>query len=85
VTLIMPGEEVTPGVHFSAEASFAVGTSLGVTGIATLRGAGAKPLPWLAVVPGLFAVQPCAEGVVWRYLNGGSHHPPYSNLRADAT
>lgn len=62
----------------SAEMSFAVGASLGVTGIATLRCAGAKPLPLLAVVPALFAVQQCAEGVVWLYLNGGFHHTAVS-------
>ena len=55
----------------SAEASFAVSAGLGVTGIATWRCVGAKPLPWLAAVPALFAVQQCAEGVVWLYLNGG--------------
>jgi len=62
----------------SAEASFTVGVSLGITGVATLRSAGAKPLSWLAAVPALFAVQQGAEGVVWLYLNGGFQHTPVS-------
>jgi len=62
----------------SAEASFAVSAGLGVTGIATLRCTGAKPLAWLATVPALFAIQQCAEGVVWLYLNGGFHQTPVS-------
>jgi hypothetical protein len=64
----------------SAEASFAVSASLGVTGIATWRSAGAKPLPWLAAVPTLFAVQQCAEGVVWLFLNDGFHHTSVSHI-----
>jgi hypothetical protein len=57
----------------SAEASFAVGASLGVTGIATLRCAGAKPLPRLAAVSVLFAAQPGAEGVVWVVVRSYGH------------
>ncbi|MGE0823729.1 MAG: DUF6629 family protein [Candidatus Binatia bacterium] len=62
----------------SAEASFAVGVGVGLTGVATLQCAGAKSLPWLAAVPALFAVQQCAEGVVWLYLNGEFHRTPVS-------
>ncbi len=62
----------------SAEASFAVGVGAGITGVATLQCTGAKTLPWLAAVPALFAVQQCAEGVVWLYLNGGFHQTPVS-------
>ena len=62
----------------SAEASLTVAVGLGITGVATLRCAGAKPLPWLAAVPALFAVQQCAEGIVWLYLNGGFQQTPVS-------
>lgn len=67
-----------PLMCISAEASFAVSASLGVTGIATWRSAGATPLPWLAAVPTLFAVQQCAEGIVRLYENSGFHQTPVS-------
>jgi hypothetical protein len=36
-------------------------------------------LSWLAAVPSLFAIQQCAEGVVWLYLNGGFQHTSISH------
>jgi hypothetical protein len=50
---------------FSAAASFASGGILALAGIATLRQA-SSPAQWpFAAIPCLFAVQQCAEGLIW--------------------
>ncbi len=56
---------------FSAAASFGSGGILALAGIATLR-QGRLPGQWpFAVIPCLFAVQQCAEGLLWGCLTQG--------------
>ncbi len=55
---------------FSAEASFTVGTGIGIMGIATIRKLITKSLIWIALVPVFFAFQQYNEGVVWLHMNG---------------
>lgn len=50
---------------FSAEASFTVGSVLGVLGLTTLKKVTKWSLKLLALIPLLFAIQQFAEGIVW--------------------
>jgi hypothetical protein len=65
---------------FSAEASFTVGTGIGVMGIATLRKLVSRSLIWIAMVPIFFAIQQYAEGVVWLHMNGEFKQTPFSEF-----
>ncbi len=54
---------------FSAEASFAASTIIGLTGVLTLKRNPSRLLFFLAAIPVLFAIQQFAEGLLWLQLN----------------
>lgn len=59
---------------FSATASFAAGAVLGTVGVAALSKATSKPQRIFGAIPLLFAVQQCAEGLLWLSLKDPSFH-----------
>jgi hypothetical protein len=56
---------------FSAEASFTSGAIIAAVGVATLNKATKPEQRLFATIPLLFALQQCAEGVVWVTLKSG--------------
>jgi len=65
---------------FSAEASFTVGTMLGVVGVATLQRVKKKEYLLIALFPLLFATQQILEGVVWLHMDPTFQSTPFSQL-----
>ena len=55
---------------FSAEASFIAAAGTGFIGLASFNRERSTSLRWLALVPGLFALQQASEGLVWLHLEG---------------
>jgi uncharacterized protein DUF6629 len=55
---------------FSAEASFIAAAGTGFIGLASFNRERSTSLRWLALVPGLFALQQASEDVVWLHLEG---------------
>lgn len=65
---------------FSAEASFTVGTVLGVIGIATLKKVKNRNNLLIALFPILFGIQQFLEGIIWLYMDETFIRTPFSQV-----
>lgn len=63
---------------FSAEASFTVGTILGVIGVATLKQVHHWSRLLISLIPLLFAIQQIMEGIIWVHMDGEFISTPFS-------
>ena len=54
---------------YSAEASFVAAGGLSLIGALCVRDSKPGPTRWISVIPLCFAVQQCAEGIVWLHLD----------------
>jgi hypothetical protein len=64
---------------FSAPASFILGSSIAVIGLAALAKNRKPPLLFLALIPCFFALQQFAEGIIWLYMFPTFQPLPISN------
>ena len=65
---------------FSAEASFTVGSILGVIGVATLKKVKDRKLLLIAMFPLFFGFQQLLEGMIWIHMDEEFIKTPFSQL-----
>lgn len=65
---------------FSAEASFTVGSILGVMGVATLKKVKNRNHLLIALFPLLFGIQQILEGIIWLHMDETFIRTPFSQV-----